>query len=399
MTSPLDRFLFKTDPMTGNRRLRMEPLFVVGLAFGIGVIALLESRGSRPADVPSGLAMESDVIAQVGDRQIEVNHDMRNLLSTEPEVVDPLSSLEISDETTSPSPPPVARDAVAPKRSTSRTVTSFGSETYTPPARTGPDPVSSVSDVPPPTPIDWASLQQTTNSVTASTGSKTSVVSGGSSAVVFKRQDDATIQQRDGQQFDNLPGLAAGTIIPCEILTGIISGDTLPVIVVVTRNVLSQNSVVIPKGSMFLGTAEANFQARRIFVHLDRLIIGNAEIKIKGELQDGAGRAGLCDQYKDLAAGQLIPAFFAGLLSEFGRAFSSKSSLIQVGDGAAGTTITQAKGAFLTATGSGLDSVSQALCQRAAEAKAIIIVYPNRPVRMVLTQKIPFEWLFKAQGR
>ena len=403
-----DKLFFKTDPLTGNKKFRSEIVFILAIVLGIGVWIALETKGNgKDAVASTELNLQTGVIAAVGEQQIGINEDMRNLVSTAPQVPEVMPEGDLNTAAlVTPNAKTSTTTAKATTITTSKPKTSFGIDVHTPAAKAAPE-TESKEGLAPPKPVDWDALQKQAESPSSSSGSgssSNSYVSGNNSsgatksgsAVAFKREDDKSIQNRDGQQFDNLPGLPAGTIIPCEILTGIISGDTLPVIFYVTKDVLYNQAVVIPKGSLFLGTAEANFASRRIFVTIERLIIGNAEIKVTGQVQDGAGRAGLMDRYVDNSTGTLIAGFFTGLLSEFGKAFSAKSSLVQIGGDSSADA---AKGAFLSGTSSGLDSVATTLAEKAAAQKAVMIAYPNKNVRIMMEQKIPLEWLLKANGK
>lgn len=400
----MDKLFYKTDPLTGNKKFRSEIIFVLAIVLGVGVWIALEMKGNDQDTLAStDLSLATDAISSVGEQQIAVNEDMRNLVSTVPVVPETITSGDLNTEAVI-TPKTNNRTAPSTTTTTSKPKTSFGIDVYTPAAKSAPE--TQKDELAPPKPVDWNALQQQVESPSSAGGSSSKNYAAGSnstsstkggSAVAFKREDDKTIQQRDSQQFDNLPGLPAGTIIPCEILTGIISGDTLPVIFYVTKDVLYNQAVVIPKGSLLLGTAQANFEARRIFVAIERLIIGNAEITVTGQVQDGGGRAGLCDRYVDNSRGTLIAGFFAGLLSEFGKAFTSKASLIQVGGDT--STADTAKGAFLSGTSSGMDAIAATLAQKAATQKAVMIAYPNRATRVMLEQKIPLEWLLKATGK
>lgn len=410
----MDKLFFKTDPLTGNKKFRSEIIFILAIVLGVGVWIALEMKGNDKDIVAStDLDLQTGAIAAVGEQQIAVNEDIRNLVSTAPEVPEVMSEGDLS--TAALVTPKAKTSTTTAKAATvattkSNTKTSFGIDVHTPAAKAAPEAEKdNKEELAPPKPVDWDALQKqvespsssggsgsSNNSYAAGSNSSSTIKSG--SAVAFKREDDKSIQNRDDQQFDNLPGLPAGTIIPCEILTGIISGDSFPVIFYVTKDVLYNAAVVIPKGSLFLGTAQANFESRRIFVAIERLIIGNAEINVTGQVQDGAGRAGLMDRYVDNSTGTLIAGFFAGLLSEFGKAFTAKSSLVQIG-GESTTTADVAKGAFLSGTSSGMDAVATTLAEKAAAQKAVMIAYPNRNVRIMLEQKIPLEWLLKATGK
>lgn len=407
----MDKLFFKTDPLTGNKKFRSEIIFALAIVLGIGFWIALELKGNDQDTIAStDLNLQTGTIAAVGEQQIGINEDIRNLVSTTPDVPEIMPEGNLNTAAVPTPKEKINTQTTSAPATTSKPKTSFGIDVYTPPAKAAPETQKENDDeVAPPKPVDWDALQKQVESPSSggsssgsynnsyAAGNNSSGTTKSGSAVAFKREDDKTIQQRDGQQFDNLPGLPAGTIIPCEILTGIISGDTLPVILYVTKDVLYNQAVVIPKGSLLLGTAQANFEARRIFVSIDRLIIGNAEITVKGQVQDGSGRAGLCDRYVDNSKGTLVAGFFAGLLSEFGKAFTSKASLIQVG-GETSTTDT-AKGAFLAGTSSGLDAVAATLAEKAAAQKAVMIAYPNRMTRVILEQKIPLEWLLKATGK
>ena len=404
----MDKLFFKTDPLTGNKKFRSEIVFILAIVLGIGVWIALETKDNDKNSVASTeLDLQTGAIAAVGEQQISINEDIRNLVSTAPEVPKGMPEGDLSTAAlVMPNAKTSTTTAKAATTTTSKPKTSFGIDVHTPAAKSAPE-TESKEGLAPPKPVDWDALQKQAESPSSSgsgsssnnygSGSNSSSTAKPGSAVAFKREDDKSIQNRDGQQFDNLPGLPAGTIIPCEILTGIISGDSLPVIFYVTKDVLYNQAVVIPKGSLFLGTAEANFASRRIFVTIERLIIGNAEIKVTGQVQDGAGRAGLMDRYVDNSTGTLIAGFFTGLLSEFGKAFSAKSSLVQIGGES--SPADAAKGAFLSGTSSGLDSVAMTLAEKAAAQKAVMIAYPNKNVRIMMEQKIPLEWLLKATGK
>lgn len=388
------RFLFRTDALTGNRMLRtgliVGALLTVGLAIWLASV-LTTSKVGRRVD---GLNLDHSAMEAAGRRQMPVNSEIAVLVARAPEQIPGFGSADASPQAAeqhaegnvavsgpprlfqagSPRPPHEEANPDAGEKDTPPKYPEAGRESGMSAFATGRGAFGS------------APLAQFTGYPANSTGS----------AVVFKRQEDAAIQKRDIAPALNKPGLAAGTVISCQLLTGIVSGAALPVMLRIRENVVYRGAVIIPAGSTLIGTSEANYESRRLFVRINRLIIGDAEINICASVSDASGRAGLCDRYIDTARQQLLPAFFAGVLAEFGRVFSDRDAISGVIGPGLGNAANQVASAFFSGTSSGLDAVAQTLAARAKEAKAVMIAYSNRVVQAVLEDKIPLESLLAA---
>lgn len=397
----IERLLFRVDKLTGNCSLRKGAVVLGALLIGILLWLSVETQSGR-SQKPSGqIDIETQTISRAAERQIQVNPEVRALVfeTDERGTLDGLPyalGKQASAARTPPSsgPPEEARNPAPPPR--------FRREEQVPSVKSRESGKESVIQ-----PVDCSraetgapEAEQTPDRSVGVLQTASILARGAPSAVAFKRAEDRDIQKRDSLAFSNRPGISAGTVVRAELLTGIISGDSVPVVVAVREDVIFGGTVAIPAGSTFIGTAQANYDSRRLFVNLNRLVIGNTELPAKGQILDARGRSGLCDRYVDAGAQQLWPAFFAGLLGEFGRAFSSRTA----GTGLSGqkTNVTipdQVQIAVLAGTGSGLDAVSQMLVERAKQAKAVILAYPGQTVSIVIDEMIPLERLLQAKGR
>lgn len=390
------RLIFRTDPLTGNRILRTG--LIVGLLFVIGATVWLASdlTTAKAGQSVEGLILDHSEIESAGRRQVPINPEIAELVADTPATPPGLGEESECLPQVGMHAMTHARESAPPRfLRAGSTQTAEGqpflgdgekkASKYTQDNahQSGFPSISSEGGT-----FGGAPRSLSTGHTRHSTGS----------AVIFKRQEDQAIQKRDTSFASNEPGLAPGTVIGGQLRTGIVSGATLPVILRIRENVIHRGMVAIPAGSTLLGNAEANYESRRLFVAIDRLIIGDSEIDIRASVVDNHGRAGICDRYIDTARQQLLPAFFAGMLAEFGRAFSACNTVgVPVPMGCAEN---QAKSAFLSGTSSGLDAVAQALAARAKEARAVIIAYPDQMVHIVLADKIPLEPLLQAiRGR
>lgn len=378
----MNRLLFRTDPLTGNRTLRLPVIVGFSMVVGVALILLLETR---PADTRHSeqLNLQTDPLIAAGERHLKVNPEVAELVGKPP------AAAGVSSETpaVTHSAAPVATRSADPPRFSVATAPPADSRVR----ESRPTAGEAAGDT-------WFGTG-TTGDWPRTDSSRTARPAQGS-ALVFKRLDEKEIQQRDSAVSEAEPGLAPGCIMEARLDTGIISGEPLPVILTLRENVYYKGTSVIPAGATLIGTATANFQARRIFVRVERLIIGDAEIGIQGEVTDGRGRAGLCDKYVDTARQQILPAFFAGILSEIGRAFSSRVVISNQADvNSLLPSLNETGAAVLTGAGSGLDSVAEVLAEKAKTAQAIIVVYPGQAVRVILEKKILLSALMRAPGR
>ncbi|HBL50647.1 MAG TPA: hypothetical protein DHD79_06045, partial [Firmicutes bacterium] len=213
------------------------------------------------------------------------------------------------------------------------------------------------------------------------------------SGVAYRRLDDQAIQSRDSVKAQQITGLQIGTTIDAELITGIISGAPAKVFMLVKRDVVSREMVVIPAGAVLLGTAAADYKAGRIGINVEWLICGNAEIKISGLVYDASGQAGLADRRINAAARKLIPAFFAGVLAEFGRVFSGQQAVIPEVALTKASETNPAMQVLVNGTGGGLDAVARVLAEQAAQEGTVIIVNPGKLIKIILLEKIPFDIL------
>lgn len=393
------RVLFRTDPLTGNRILRTG--LVVGALFIAGASIWLASALTTATAGQSvkGLNLDHSDIEAVAQRQMPVNREIAALVGRTPQPVPSFGdAMSVGAPALEQRPENNARADAPPRLFHTGSQQTAKENTDPDDARKGAYSYTETKGIQV-APLSFATGGGALASVPLAqyTGFPSNSVG---SAVVFKRLENPAIQKRDNSSDLSEPGLPAGTAISCQLLTGIVSGSALPVMLRVRENVVHRGAVVIPAGSTLLGISEASYESRRLFVRINRIIIGDAEIGICASVLDAGGRAGLCDRYIDTARQQLLPAFFAGVLAEFGRVFSDRDAICGVSGPGLGNTAVQVGSAFLSGTSSGLDAVAQTLAAKAKEAKAVIIAYPNQVVQAILEDKIPLELLLRAiRGR
>lgn len=395
----IERLLFRVDRLTGNCWLRKGAIVAGTLLIGTLLWLGVETQGGR-AQRPSGeFDVETRTISRAADRQIQVNPEVRALVSKvgEQGSLDDHSYMFAKQASVASVPPPFRpsepRNPAPPPRFGSEEQAASGARIESS-RESAIQPVNRSHDD-----IGGQEAEQAYGNRGGVAQAASILVKGTPSAVAFKRTEDREIQKRDSLSVNGRAGVQAGTAVRAELLTGIISGDSIPVVVAVREDVIFGGTVAIPAGSTFIGRAEANYDSRRLFVILNRLVIGTTEVPVKGQVLDARGRSGLCDRYVDAGTQQLWPAFFAGLLAEFGRAFSSRTAGNLSGQNAAVTIPDQVRIAVLTGTGSGLDAVSQALVEKAKLTKAVIMAYPGQAVSIVIDEIIPLETLLQAKGR
>ncbi|SDC31350.1 MULTISPECIES: TrbI/VirB10 family protein [unclassified Candidatus Frackibacter] len=184
-------------------------------------------------------------------------------------------------------------------------------------------------------------------------------------------------------------GIKAGTLVPAQLKVGLVSSEARsPALVKVTKDIKYEGEVYIPKGSLFLGYATADYGVRQMFVTLEKLIIGNREIDVKAHLVKQNGTPGFASQYIDLTMEKFWPTFLmdfaAGILQSF------KDVIYVVSDNGLPQKYYQdtLKNKAIDGTTQGITKWTDRLMRDAEEHQAIIIVDPGVKGKIFIDEKI-----------
>ncbi|KXS42428.1 MAG: hypothetical protein AWU54_1330 [Candidatus Frackibacter sp. T328-2] len=184
-------------------------------------------------------------------------------------------------------------------------------------------------------------------------------------------------------------GIRAGTLVPAKLKVGLVSSEARsPALVKVTKDIKYEGEVYIPKGSLFLGYATADYGVRQMFVTLEKLIIGNREIDVKAHLVKQNGTPGFASQYIDLTMEKFWPTFLmdfaAGILQSF------KDVIYVVSDNGLPQKYYQdtLKNKAIDGTTQGITKWTDRLMRDAEEHQAIIIVDPGVKGKVFIDEKI-----------
>lgn len=400
---------FRIDSVQGIRKLRQEVWIAVAVILGIALLVCVELGDARRSRAKIELVMENEAFVMAGERILPVNKEIWDLVEgnqvlQEAEVTGTPPEQGRAPEVpwapalpVLPAPPaphfpavekkavPVASDSCVDTAATTSGFFVEANET----ASNYAVPYANMN-------INSLALDAGALNLYRETVRDLGFVKG--SGVAYKRLDDQAIQNRDSTQTEQVAGLPIGTAISAELITGVISGAPAEVLMLVKQDVVAREMVVIPAGTVLLGTAVSDYKAGRIIINVEWLICGNAEIKISGLVYDASGQAGLADRRINAAARKLIPAFFAGILAEFGRAFSGQQAVIPELALAKVSETNATMQVLVEGAGSGLDAVARVLAEQAAREGTVIIVNPGKMIRIVLLQKIPFDILIGISG-
>lgn len=440
---------FRIDPALGIRKLRQEVWIAIAVILGIALLVAVEIGENRRHRAKAELVIEDATLVEAGERILPVNKEIWDLVegSSGQEPSKTAAAAGVALAPSLPTPSPRASSSPAPSSPTPSSSTLSQSTSVLSAAESpavprfpsgGEKPVTkSVTASVAAEPLVFESHQDsriaaaatstiqdsslisgnawgmsnnssmglakgsaTVSDLGSSLGSglASGIGSGAKSGVAYKRLDDQAIQNRDSAQVEQIAGLPIGTMINAELITGIISGSPSKVLMLVKKDVVLHEMVVIPAGAVFLGTSVPDYKAGRINVNVEWLICGNAEIKVSGLAYDAFGQAGLVDRRINAAARKLIPAFFAGILAEFADALSGRQAVIPELALVKGTEASPTMQVMVGSTSSGLDAVAQVLAEQAAQEGTVLIANPGKLIKIVLLQKIPFDTLVGAGG-
>ncbi|MFW6282123.1 MAG: TrbI/VirB10 family protein [bacterium] len=187
-------------------------------------------------------------------------------------------------------------------------------------------------------------------------------------------------------------GIKQGTLIPARLEVGLVSSSKeLPALVRVTHNISYKGNILIPKGSLFYGYGVTDFNARKIFVRLDKLILGDREIDVTAHLIKGNGESGFCSEYRDLEMEKFWPTFlmnFAGMISD---AFKDKYYVEDEQGKKHPVEDDSLKNNMIDKSKEGVQSWSNQLMNDAEENKAIITVEAGLDGFVFIDEKITLD--------
>jgi type IV secretory pathway VirB10-like protein len=413
---------FRINPALGIRKLRQEVWIAAAVILGIALLVCVEVGDVRRSQAKAELVMENETFVKAGERILPVNKEIWDLVEGSPEPQKAAEAMKaqgdgqkaspgkasvamLAARLGSPAPPVASAAAPIPSTAPAAPVPHFPAVGKKAAAATAPAASGSSENTAVTTTnyaVPYANLNSSSLSFDpgALSLSKETVQEAArdlglvkGSGVAYRRLDDQAIQSRDSVKAQQITGLQIGTTIDAELITGIISGAPAKVFMLVKRDVVSREMVVIPAGAVLLGTAAADYKAGRIGINVEWLICGNAEIKISGLVYDASGQAGLADRRINAAARKLIPAFFAGVLAEFGRVFSGQQAVIPEVALTKASETNPAMQVLVNGTGGGLDAVARVLAEQAAQEGTVIIVNPGKLIKIILLEKIPFDIL------
>jgi hypothetical protein len=189
-------------------------------------------------------------------------------------------------------------------------------------------------------------------------------------------------------------GVPAGKLIPSILKTGLVSSkEKATAIVDVTEDIKYKGEVLIPKGATFYGSARADYGVRQIFVTLEKLIIGDREIKMKATLVKADGTPGFCSKYIDLRKREHWYTALAQFTSGVFNAFKDKT-IIPSNDENPTPQIyydQNLKNAMINGVDQGVEGWTEALAADAREQEAIILVYPEIKTNVLIQEKITLD--------
>ena len=386
---------FRINPALGIRKLRQEVWIAAAVILGIALLVCVEVGDVRRSQAKAELVMENETFVKAGERILPVNKEIWDLVEGSPgPPAPPVASAAAPIPSTAPAAPVPHFPAVGKKAAAATAPAASGSSENTA--------VTTTNYAVPYANLNSSSLSFDPGALSLSketvqeAARDLGLVKG--SGVAYRRLDDQAIQSRDSVKAQQITGLQIGTTIDAELITGIISGAPAKVFMLVKRDVVSREMVVIPAGAVLLGTAAADYKAGRIGINVEWLICGNTEIKISGLVYDASGQAGLADRRINAAARKLIPAFFAGVLAEFGRVFSGQQAVIPEVALTKASETNPAMQVLVNGTGGGLDAVARVLAEQAAQEGTVIIVNPGKLIKIILLEKIPFDILVGVSG-
>lgn len=219
-------------------------------------------------------------------------------------------------------------------------------------------------------------------------------LAGNSSVIVdnFTSRNDPVLINSNGKispGFTVGEGINAGTTISGLLKTGCISStEPCPVLIVTNEDIKYKNKIIIPKNTNLIGSGISDYGARKIFINVNRLVLGNREIEVKAHLVNDNGVAGFCSKYIDKAMQRFWPVFAlnfsAGVLQAFKDVSyytNGTSTPVKVYDD-------NMKNSAIDGVTNGVTQWSDILMRDAQAQGAIIIVNPKIKVQIFIDEKI-----------
>lgn len=192
--------------------------------------------------------------------------------------------------------------------------------------------------------------------------------------------------------FREVEGINQGTLIPCKLEVGLISSsEKTPALVRVTKNISYKGKIVIPKGSIFTGYGLSDYGVRKIFVNLDKLIIGDREIDVKAHMVKEDGTPGFCSEYRDLKMEKFWPTFLLNFVGSIGTAFKD---VVYVADDSGMVQPVETPGLkneLIDKTQQGIGGWSDELMNDAEKFQAIMTVHAGYTGFVFINEKISLD--------
>lgn len=187
-------------------------------------------------------------------------------------------------------------------------------------------------------------------------------------------------------------GINAGTIIKAKLLTGAVSSaQKCPVLIRTLEDVIYKDEILIPSGTEIMGYGETDFNVRKIFINLDKIILGNREIKINAHLMDKDGNPGFCSKYIDKSMEKFLPTFLMNFVAGLSNAFKDVTYVVSDDGIPVRIEDINLKNVSIDGVQSGVYEWSNKILSDAQRIGAIIIVDANLDAQIFIDQKIPYE--------
>ena len=158
-----------------------------------------------------------------------------------------------------------------------------------------------------------------------------------SSAIIVNSESDfnsSILIDQDKKQENNnyrdMKGLNKGTLLPAKLEVGLVSSNKpVPALVKITKNIKYKGKLIIPKGALLTGVGRTDYGVRKIFIDLNKLIIGEREIDIKAHLVKEDGTTGFQSEYRDLSKENFWQRFLLEFAKGIGNTLKSQRDSIR----------------------------------------------------------------------
>lgn len=189
--------------------------------------------------------------------------------------------------------------------------------------------------------------------------------------------------------FINAKGVPTGTMLTGKLITGCVSSTKpSPIVVELQEDFIYENKVLIPQGTKLVGEGETDYQARKIFLNLDRLVINNREIEIKAHLLDEDDNPGFCDKYVNLIMRKFWPIATLNFISGYCQSLKDVSYYTSTTTGVPTKIYDDTpRNAVADGLSQSVSEWSQLLMNDASSQNAIILVY-KQDVKIFIDDKI-----------